>query len=61
MAAMITLADPSIAWATGLDGWPSWLAICAADRPARTYWRMSLLATKTYRRKRKFGANEPAR
>jgi hypothetical protein len=35
MAAMITLAEPSIAWATGLDGLLSWLAICAADRPAR--------------------------
>jgi hypothetical protein len=33
MAAMITLADPSIAFATGLEGLLSWLAIWAADRP----------------------------
>jgi hypothetical protein len=33
MAAMITLADPSIAFATGLDGLLSCLAIWAADRP----------------------------
>jgi hypothetical protein len=32
MAAMITLAEPSIAWATGLDGLLSWLAIWAWDR-----------------------------
>jgi hypothetical protein len=31
MAAMITLAEPSIAWATGLDGLLSWLAIWAWD------------------------------
>src|SRR6266702_2766250 len=36
MAAMMTRADPSMAWATGLDGWLSWLAIWAADRPAST-------------------------
>ena len=33
---MMTCADPSMAWATGLDGLLSWLAIWAADRPART-------------------------
>ena len=36
MAAMITLADPSKAWATGLSGLRSKLAIWAWDRPART-------------------------
>jgi hypothetical protein len=30
---MMTCADPSMAWATGLDGLLSWLAIWAADRP----------------------------
>ena len=33
---MMTCADPSMAWATGLDGLLSWLAIWAAGRPART-------------------------
>jgi hypothetical protein len=36
MAAMITLAEPSMAWATGLAGSRSWAAICAADRHGRT-------------------------
>ena len=36
MAAMMTWADPSMAWATGLAGLLSWLAIWAADRPAST-------------------------
>ena len=36
MAAMMIWADPSMAWATGLDGLLSWLAIWAADRPAST-------------------------
>src|SRR5689334_5527561 len=38
---MITWAEASMAWATGLDGSRSWAAIWAADRPARTcglYW-----------------------
>ena len=35
MAAMITLADPSMALATGLAGLRSWLAIWAWDKPAR--------------------------
>lgn len=33
---MITWAEASMAWATGLDGSRSWAAIWAADRPART-------------------------
>jgi hypothetical protein len=33
MAVMITRADPSIAFATGLDGLRSWPAIWVADRP----------------------------
>jgi len=37
MAATITWADPSTAWATGMDGSPSWLAIWRADSPASTY------------------------
>ena len=36
MAAMITWADPSMAWATGLDGLLSWLAIWGADKPEST-------------------------
>ena len=36
MAAVISLAVPSMAWATGLLGLASWPAICAWDRPART-------------------------
>jgi hypothetical protein len=36
MAATMTWADPSMARATGLDGLLSWLAIWAAERPART-------------------------
>jgi hypothetical protein len=36
MAATMTWADPSMAAATGLAGLLSWLAIWAADRPART-------------------------
>ncbi len=37
MAAIMTLADPSIAFATSLDGLLSWLAIWAADSPAITW------------------------
>ena len=36
MAVMMTWAEPSMARATWLDGLVSWLAIWAADRPART-------------------------
>ena len=36
MAATITLAEPSMACATELDGLRSWVAIWAADRPAST-------------------------
>ena len=36
MAATITLAEPSMACATGLDGLRNWAAICAADSPAST-------------------------
>jgi hypothetical protein len=35
MAAMIALAEPSMALATGLEGLWSWLAIWLADRPVR--------------------------
>ena len=37
MAETMTLADPSMARATGLAGRLSWLAIWAADRPASTW------------------------
>ena len=36
MAATIRRAEPSTAWATGLAGSRSWLAIWVTDRPART-------------------------
>ena len=37
MAAMMIRADPSIAFATGVDGSRSWAAIWAADSPASTW------------------------